>query len=281
MIFFLIVLQKTHSEILQEMPCNDIMTLSDTLQRSPAIGVGKVLVRQRPHQEEKMNNNVSTTSTTRAAGFNVSGQVRDLSVMAMFTAIVLIMAFTPFGIINLPLIKATILHVPVVIGSVLLGPKKGAFLGFLFGATSLFKNITAPSILSFAFTPTVPVPGLTHGSPWALFICFVPRILVGVTPWLLYKAATKLQPKMNDAVRFAVLALCGALGAITNTALVMGSIFVVFRNAYAAANNIPVEDVLGVILGIVFTNGVPEMIVAAVIVPVVVTALLKARVVNK
>jgi len=93
-----------------------------------------------------MNNNVSTSATSGRA-INVSSQVRDLSIMAMFTAIVLIMAFTPFGIIDLPLIKATILHVPVVIGAIVLGPKKGAFLGFLFGATSLFKNITAPSLI--------------------------------------------------------------------------------------------------------------------------------------
>ena len=162
-----------------------------------------------------------------------------------------------------------------------MGPKKGAFLGFLFGATSLFKNIMAPSILSFAFTPTVPVPGLSHGSPWALFICFVPRMLVGVTPWLVYKAFNKIVPKMNDAIRFAVLVLCGAVGAFTNTGLVMGTIYVVFKNAYAAANNIPVDQVLGVILGIVFGNGVPEMIVAAVIVPIVVTALIKSRIVAK
>ena len=225
-----------------------------------------------------MNNNVSTSATR---GINVSNQVRDLSTMAMFTAIVLIMAFTPFGIIDLPLIKATILHVPVVIGSIVMGPKKGAFLGFLFGATSLFKNVMTPSILSFAFTPTVPVPGLSHGSAWALFICFVPRILVGVTPFLLYKGVTMALPKMNAAVRFVLLALCGALGAFTNTSLVMGSIYVIFKNAYAAANGIPVDQVLGVILGIVFTNGVPEMLVAAVIVPVVVTALIKARVVTK
>ncbi|ETP71850.1 putative membrane protein [Lachnospiraceae bacterium JC7] len=227
-----------------------------------------------------MNNNVSTSATSGRA-INVSSQVRDLSIMAMFTAIVLIMAFTPFGIIDLPLIKATILHVPVIIGSVVMGPKKGAFLGFLFGATSLFKNIMTPSILSFAFTPTVPVPGLSHGSPWALFICFVPRILVGVTPFILYKGVTKALPKMNDAVRFVLLALCGALGAFTNTGLVMGTIYAVFKNAYAAANGIPVEKVLSVILGIVFANGVPEMLVAAVIVPVVVTALIKARIVNK
>jgi uncharacterized membrane protein len=86
---------------------------------------------------------------------------------------------------------------------------------------------------------------------------------------------------MNDAIRFAVLVLCGAVGAFTNTGLVMGTIYVVFKNAYAAANNIPVDQVLGVILGIVFGNGVPEMIVAAVIVPIVVTALIKSRIAAK
>lgn len=73
-----------------------------------------------------------------------------------------------------PLIKATILHVPVIIGSILLGPKKGAFLGGIFGLTSLIKNTMMPSALSFAFSPFIPVPGTDRGSLWALVICFVP-----------------------------------------------------------------------------------------------------------
>ncbi len=222
-----------------------------------------------------MNNvNVGTSH----AGRTVTSQARSLTIMAMFSAIILLMAFTPFGIIDLPLIKATILHVPVIIGAIILGPKKGAFLGFLFGLTSFIKNNMAPSILSFAFTPTVPVPGTGHGSPWAVFICFVPRILVGVVPWLIYHAFDKRMPNMNKAVRTGLLAVCGAAGAITNTALVMGSIFVFFREAYAVANGIDVSAVLNVILGIVAANGIPEMIVAAVIVPVVVMALRRAGV---
>ncbi len=219
-------------------------------------------------------NNVNAGTANR--GPAVSSQARSLTIMAMFSAIILIMAFTPFGIIDLPLIKATILHVPVIIGSVILGAKKGAFLGFLFGLTSFIKNNMAPSILSFAFTPTVPVPGTGHGSIWAIFICFVPRILVGVVPFLLYHAIDQRAPKMNKAVRTALLAVCGAAGAITNTALVMGSIYIFFRDAYALANNLDVSAVLNVILGIVAANGVPEMLVAAVIVPVVVMALRRA-----
>ena len=220
-----------------------------------------------------------TTQSTTARTVTVNRtSVKDMTILAMFSAIVLIMAFTPFGIIDLPLIKATILHVPVIIGSVLLGPRKGAFLGLLFGLTSLFKNTTAPSLLSFAFSPFVPVPGIGPGSVYAVFICFIPRILIGVTPWLLYAAFRKLFPKMHGFFEIPVLALCGALGAITNTGLVMGSIYLVFRDAYAVMKGIPVNEVLGVILGIVIANGIPEMIVAAVMVPFIVIALKKANV---
>lgn len=96
-----------------------------------------------------MNNmNTQNVQTAQAVGFGA----KDLAIMAMFTAIILIMAFTPFGIIDLPLIKATILHVPVIIGCIVLGPKKGAFFGFLFGLTSIIKNTMGPSFMSFAFT---------------------------------------------------------------------------------------------------------------------------------
>lgn len=217
-------------------------------------------------------------SRVKAAGLGA----RDLSLMAMFTAIILIMAFTPFGLIDLPLIKATILHVPVIIGCVLLGPKKGAYFGFLFGLTSLVKNTMTPSVLSFAFTPAVPVPGMTRGSVWALVICFVPRILVGVLPWLVYRGAEKLMGrKMNMGMRGIVLAVAGAVGAMTNTILVMGMIWVVFRDAYATVKGIPVKEVLGVVLGIVAANGIPEALVAAVLVPMVTLALMRAKVAGR
>ena len=82
-----------------------------------------------------------------------SAAVRDMVVLALFTAIILLMAATPIGLIDLPLIKATILHVPVIIGAIVLGPRQGAFLGAVFGLTSLVKNTMVPGVLSFAFAP--------------------------------------------------------------------------------------------------------------------------------
>lgn len=216
------------------------------------------------------------TSSMKAANTQSFG-ARDLSVMAMFTAVILIMAFTPFGLIDLPLIKATILHVPVIIGCILLGPRKGAFFGFLFGLTSLIKNTMSPSLLSFAFSPVVPVPGLGRGSIWALVICFLPRILVGVLPWYIWHFGQKAAGKRNSlGLRSLLLAAAGAAGALTNTILVMGLIYQVFREAYASIRGIPVQEVLQVVLGIVVGNGIPEMLVSAVLVPLVTLALLRA-----
>lgn len=202
-------------------------------------------------------------------------RVRDLVLTALFTAIILIMAFTPLGLIDLPIIKATILHVPVIIGSVLLGPKKGAYFGALFGLTSLWKNTMAPSLLSFAFSPLVPIPGESHGSLWALVICFIPRILVGIVP---YYVAIGLQKLLGTkAIGLTVsYALAGASGAIVNTGLVMGTMRLVLGDAFAAAEEITRDAVNGAILGIVFANGVPEAIAAIVLTAVICLAVTKA-----
>ena len=59
--------------------------------------------------------------------------VRSMIQVALFGAIIVILAFTPFlGYIPLGFTRATIIHIPVIIGSLLMGPKKGAVLGFVF-----------------------------------------------------------------------------------------------------------------------------------------------------
>ena len=205
-----------------------------------------------------------------------SKQVQGMAILAMFTGIIFLLTFTPLGLIDLPVIKATILHVPVIIGSILLGPKKGAFLGGMFGLSSMIKNTLVPGLSSFVFSPFIPVPGLDRGSPWALFICFVPRILVGVTPWLVYTLIKTLFRKSNAGIQTVGMVIAGIVGALTNTALVMGSIGVIFTEAYAAAQGIHADAVLGFILGIVAANGVPEAIVDAVITHAVCVPMVRA-----
>ena len=53
--------------------------------------------------------------------------------VALMAAIIIVLANTPLGMIQLPIIKATTVHIPVIIGAVLLGPFAGAVLGGVFG----------------------------------------------------------------------------------------------------------------------------------------------------
>ena len=65
-------------------------------------------------------------------------------------------------------------------------------------------------------------------------------------------------------------------GALTNTILVMGLIYLIFSNAYAVANGMPVEKVLKTICGIVIANGGPEALVAAILTPSIALGIKKA-----
>lgn len=112
-----------------------------------------------------------------------------LALTAFFAAIIVLMSFTPIGYIPLGVINATIIHIPVILGAIYLGPKKGAFLGFVFGLTSFLKNTFMPATLSaFVFSPVLAAQQVGPlGILFSTIICFVPRILVGVVPYYVYK----------------------------------------------------------------------------------------------
>lgn len=200
-------------------------------------------------------------------------QTLGLVQVALFAALIILMAFTPFlGYIPLGFTRATIIHVPVIIASLLLGPKKGAALGFLFGLTSFINNTMNPTITSFVFTPFYNL-GEYSGGIGSVIICFIPRTLVGVVPYYVYKGIRKL--KKSAGVSSVGLILAGVSGALVNTLLVMNLIFVFFRQSYAAANGVTVKAVYGFILSIIGINGVPEAIVAGILTLLIGRVLLK------
>lgn len=198
-------------------------------------------------------------------------RTKTLTRLAILIAIILILNFTPFlGYIPLGFTRATIIHIPVIIGSIILGPKSGAFLGFVFGLTSLYTNTVSPTLTSFTFTPFYSF-GVASGnlwSLWSLVICFVPRILVGVVPHYVCKLAAKM--KINNKIAYT---LAGLFGSLTNTLLVMNMIYLFFGETYAAAKDVAASALYSAISSIIFINGIPEAIVAAILTVAVVSAL--------
>ncbi len=197
-------------------------------------------------------------------------KTRSLVEVALFAAIILLLAYTPFiGYIPVGPVRATTIHIPVIIGAIILGGKKGAILGFIFGLTSFINSsFISPSIMSFMFSPFYP-----GGNIFSLVICFLPRILIGVNSYWVYQLIKKLFPK-SESVAVCIGALVGSL---TNTILVMGLTYIFFADKYAQVNDIAREAVIGVILGIVGTNGIPEAIVAAIISTAVCKALFAVK----
>lgn len=115
--------------------------------------------------------------------------VRYLVSLAMMCAVLLVLGMTGIGFIQLPVIKATTMHIPVILGAILLGPGAGAVLGGVFGLCSIWANTTAPGLLSFAFSPFMTTEGLP-GVLKSLWIALGCRILLGLLAgwfWKLFK----------------------------------------------------------------------------------------------
>ena len=82
--------------------------------------------------------------------YQFKNKTQKMVLTAVFAAIIILMANVPFlGYINLGFVSATTIHIPVIIGAVLLGPSSGAFLGFIFGLTSCLKATFQPNLTSF------------------------------------------------------------------------------------------------------------------------------------
>lgn len=179
--------------------------------------------------------------------------------VALMAAVVILLANTPLGMIQLPIIKATTVHIPVIVGAILLGPLAGGILGGVFGICSLISNTIAPTLLSFAFSPFLSSD--FTGIFKALWISVGCRILIGILSgwlWILLKKC-----RLSSWI---ALPVTGFAGALVNTLSVMGSIYLLLANQYAAAKSVAIDAVWGLIMGTITASGIPEAIAAAILV---------------
>ena len=193
---------------------------------------------------------------------------RYMATLAMFCGILLVMGATGIGFIPLPVIKATTMHIPVILGAVLLGPAAGAVLGGVFGLCSIWANTTSPGLLAFAFSPFMTTEGLP-GVLKSLWISLGCRILLGVIAGWLWKGMKRVLKQ-----DYLALPVTAAIATICHTILVMGSIYLLLAQQYVQAKNAAITAVFGLVMGTVSACGIPEAIIAAVLVTVIGKALL-------
>ncbi|KXT69661.1 ECF transporter S component [Streptococcus cristatus] len=181
----------------------------------------------------------------------------SIAQIAIFFAIMLVLHLLSSVIFNLlPVpIKPTIIHIPVITASIIYGPRIGAILGALMGIISVVTNTVVLLPTSYLFSPFV-----ENGSINSLMIAMVPRILIGITPYFVYKWM-KTKPG---------LVLAGAVGSMTNTIFVLGGIFILFSSVY----NGDIRAMLALVLS---ANSISEMIISALLTVAIVPALEKLK----
>ena len=190
-------------------------------------------------------------------GKTTTMSVRKLVVTGMLTGITIFMGLTGLGFIAIPPVKATIMHIPVIIGAIIEGPLVGAAVGLCFGLFSMYQAFANPLPTSFLF--------------WNPIIAIVPRVLIGLVAYYVYTLVKKKFPKLGVGV--AALA-----GTLTNTILVLGLAYILYAAKFAEAVGINPDTVGKVLLTTGFINGIPEAIISALIAIPVITTLKKIRI---
>ncbi len=177
---------------------------------------------------------------------------------AMFIAIIILQSFVPFlGNIPIVALNITIIHITVIVGGIVLGPRAGFLFGFTWGVCSLILAYTSANILSF----------MIFTNP---LISILPRLLMGGLVALFYHKTTKLIA--SDRLRMAV---SGFLGSIMNTVFVLSSIYLLMGNQYAELKGKTVAELPLFLMSVVMTNGVPEALAATVVTPIIASILVK------
>ena len=241
--------------------------------------------------------------------------VRSMTIVGVLGAISVVLGMTPLGFIPVGPTRATIMHIPVIIGAIIEGPIVGALVGLIFGMFSIFQAVTNPTPVSFVFlNPLVSV---------------LPRVLIGIITYYVYSGLKKLGNKktiyllyltwvailsyliygiyiniknsqsiwlmiMNGSLIILTLiiayftekkfkdkaldiVLSTTVGTLTNTVGVLTLVYFLYGERFV--EGIGGNPVLArkVIIGIGVANGIPETIIAIIITTSVIGALRNRR----
>lgn len=194
---------------------------------------------------------------------------KELTLMGLLTAVLLMMSFTPLGYLNIGPLAITFNMIPVAIAAIALGPKGGAVMGAVFGLTSFLQCLgiggtSAMGVILFEINPVL-----------TFVQRFVPRLLMGFLTGLIYKGIKKLSN--STLAGFAA----GFSAAFLNTALFMGSLVLLFGRTEYVSELIGGRNIIIFICTFVGINAVFEMISSTVLTGIVTKTLQKAKLIRR
>lgn len=204
------------------------------------------------------SSDVEVMSSRRTNRGRRNVNVRRMSIIGVLSAISIMLSLTPLGFIPIGPVNATIMHIPVIIGSIVEGPIVGMSIGFIFGATSLIRALTMPTVTSFAFINPL--------------VSILPRLLIGLVAYYVYQLAVKITK--NSFVSGWIV---GFIGSLVNTIGVLGMIYVLYGARYAEALGESAAAAKTLLLTLATTSGIPEAIVGGFVVSAVAVILKKRK----
>lgn len=142
---------------------------------------------------------------------------RELTTLGLLTGVLLLMSVTPLGYFHTFGLDISLMMVPVAIGAMLMGPKAGAWLGLIFGATSFYQAVTGSSTFSTMLFNINPI--------YAFLLCIPTRVLMGFLTGVIFKAAQKVDKKKTVCYFVG-----GFFAAFLNTLFFMGVLLICYWN---------------------------------------------------
>lgn len=194
-------------------------------------------------------------------------KTKSLTLIAVLVAVMLLFGFTPLGYIPIGVVQITLMCIPVIIGTIVLGLKTGLFLCAVFAITSFVQVFTSASIFNVLFFQ----PENWYDPILFILVLVVPRMLIAPGVHFLYKAV-----KINKTpVR---VGICAAAGSAINTVIFLSMMNLFFAERI---NGIIMTLSLGYVnsgemmLIIGATNGLPEIAACVIICTPIIMALSK------
>lgn len=193
---------------------------------------------------------------------------RQLTLLGLLTAVLLVLSFTPLGYLNIGPLAITLNMIPVAVAAIALGPTGGAILGAVFGMTSFLQCLgiggtSAMGVILFEISPVL-----------AFVQRFVPRLVTGWLAGYIYLAVKKLSNR--TAAGF----VTGFAAAFLNTFLFMAALVLLFGSTPYIQELMDGRNVVVFVCTFVGINAVVEMLVSTAITGILAKALDRARLIG-
>lgn len=187
------------------------------------------------------------------------GKIFNLAAISMLAAIIVVLQVTGLGFIMSPPISMTTLHIPVIVGGIILGPVSGGILGGVMGTLAIINStIRGVSPADLAFSP------FHSGHPvGSIVMSLGVRILIGVVAGLVFRALKKAT--VNDSIS---VILSAFLATLTNTIGVMTCLWLIFTDLSVTfkivietifAVNFLLEATAAILFAIAFAKALPAL----------------------